>query len=424
LPSAAFRFLGCASTLEQQLAYARQVAARIAVPEAAMLPRRPPRPGERIRLGYFSANFHIHPVAHLIAGLIEHHDRQRFEVIGYGFDEDDRSAMRRRLVGAFDRFVDIAEMPDRDAAQLIHDDAIDILVDLHGWTPDCRAKILAYRPAPIQVNYLGYPGTSGADFIDYIIVDRVVVPPDQRRYFSEQLVYLPDCYQCNDDRREIAERTPSRSECGLPETGFVFCCFNNNYKITPTFFDVWMRLLRAVPESVLWLYEANGLIRGNLRREAGARGVAQARLVFAERQPQAEHLARHRLADLFLDTLPYNAHTTASDALWAGLPVLTCAGDTFAGRVAGSLLKAVGLDELVTTSLVEYEAVALRLTRDAAELASLRERLARNRRTYPLFDTARYTRHLEAAYRKMYEIGAEGQPPTAFSVEGSREISD
>jgi protein O-GlcNAc transferase len=380
-----------------------------------MFPSLPPRAGARIRLGYLSGKFHTHPGASLIAGLIEHHDRRRFEVIGYGFDEDDGSAMRRRLVRAFDRFVDISEMPDRDAADLIHADAIDVLVDLHGWTPDGRAKILAYRPAPIQLNYLGYPGTMDADFIDYIIVDPFVVPLDQQPFFSERLVHLPDCFQCNDDKREIAECTPLRGECGLPETGFVFCCFNNNYKITPFFFDIWMRLLRAVPESVLWLYEANPLVKANLAREAEARGIAPERLVFASRLPQAEHLARHRLADLFLDTLPYNAHTTASDALWAGLPVLTCVGNTFAGRVAGSLLQVVGLPELVTTSLEDYEALALRLARDTGLLSALRTRLMENRQIR-LFDTARYTRNLEAAFGRMHEIRKVGRPPTAFSV--------
>jgi len=423
VPAAAFKLLAVSSTSEARLAFARRLAARTTVPQSAVLPRHPPKSGERIRLGYFSANFHTHPVASLIAGLIEHHDRRRFEVIGYGFDKDDGSAMRRRLSAAFDRFVDISEAPDRDAAQHIHADAIDVLIDLHGWTPDCRAKILAYRPAPIQVNYLGYPGTSGADFIDYIIVDRFVASPDQQPFFSERLVHLPDCYQCNDDKREIAKHTPSRSECGLPQSGFIFCCFNNNYKITPDFFDIWMRLLRAIPESVLWLYEGNALVKPNLAREAEARGVAPERLVFAPKLPLAEHLARHRLADLFLDTLPYNAHTTASDALWAGLPVLTCAGDTFAGRVAGSLLQAVGLSELVITSLPEYEALALRLARDAELLARLRARLAQNRATHPLFDTERYTRNLEAAYWRMGEISTAGQPPTAFSVSSSGDIS-
>jgi protein O-GlcNAc transferase len=415
-PGTAFRLLGTTSTLEEQLACARRVAARITIPKPAVLAKRAPTPRKPIRLGYFSANFHIHPVASLIAGLIEHHDRGSFEVIGYGFDTDDGSAMRRRLVRAFDRFADISELSDRDAARLIHADQVDILIDLHGWTPDGRARILAYRPAPIQVNYLGYPGTSGADFIDYIVADRVVLPPPQQRFFSERVVYLPDCYQCNDNARAIAEDTPSRAESGLPDRGFVFCCFNNSWKLNPRFFDIWMRLLRTVPDSVLWLYEANPLMQGNLAREAEVRGVPPDRVVLAPRLDWPRHLARHRLADLFLDTLPYGAHTTASDALWAGLPLLTCAGDTFAGRVGASLLRAVGMPELVTSSPEEYEALALRLARDAALLAGLRARLAQNRRTHPLFDTARYTRNLESAFYRMHEIATEGRAPAAFSV--------
>ena len=299
---------------------------------------------------------------------------------------------------------------------MIRADAVDILVDLKGFTQNCRPAILAHRPAPIQVNYLGYPGTMGADFIDYIIVDPFVVPPDQQPFFSEQLVHLPDCYQCNDDTREIAQRTPSRSECDLPEQGFVFCCFNNSYKITPTFFDIWMRLLHVVPHSVLWLLDTNSSAKTNLVREAAARGIVPERLIFASRLPLPEHLARHRLADLFLDTLPYNAHTTASDALWAGLPVLTCAGNTFAGRVAGSLLRAVGLGELVTTTLEDYEAMALRLARDVELLTRLRVCLAQNRRSYPLFDTERYARNIETAYWRMWERWRAGRPPAAFSV--------
>jgi protein O-GlcNAc transferase len=424
-PGGALRLLGYSSTPAEQLAYARRVAARFAVSGDAMFRRWTPRQSSRIRIGYLSAKFHMHPLGSLIAGLIEHHDRRRFEVIAYAFDADDGSPIRRRLADAFDRFVDITEMPDRDAAQRIHADAIDILVDLHGWDDwgGLRAKVLAYRPAPIQVNYLGYPATTGADFIDYIISDRFVIPPDQHRYFSEKVIYLPDCYQCNDDQREVAKRTPSRRECGLPERGFVFCCFNNSWRINPIIFDIWMRLLRATPESVLWLYEANPFMKANLAREAQARGIACERLVFAPRLPHPEHLARYRLADLFLDTLPYNAHTTASEALWVGLPLLTCAGSTSVGRVAGSLLRAVGLPELVTTSLEEYEAVASRLAQDAELLARLRARLAANRRTWPLFDTVRYARSLEAAYRNMWEAWQAGRQPAAFSVPASGELS-
>lgn len=420
LPSVAFRLLGVSSTAGEQFAYARRAAAELTVPAAVMFPSPPSRPSERLRLGYL---FLPHPTGHLIAGLIERHDRGRFEVIGYSAGPDDGSGVRSRLAGAFDRFVDISEMQDLDAARHIHTDAIDVLIDLVGLKPDGRPKIPAYRPAPIQVNYLGYPGTMGADFIDYIIVDQFVVPPDQESFFSERLVHLPDCYQCNDDKRQIAERTPSRAECGLPEQGFVFCCFNDSYKITPTFFDIWARLLHAAPQSALWLLETNPWVRTNLAREVAARGIAPERLVFAPRLPLSKHLARHRLGDLFLDTLPCNAHTTASDALWAGLPVLTCAGDTFAGRVGESLLRAVGLGELVTASLEEYETLALRLVHDSDLLVRLRARLAKNLRTFPLFDTERSTRNLEAAYWRMCEVRRAGKVPTAFSIPHSGDIS-
>jgi len=411
-----FVLLTLSSTPEQQLECARRAAAEIAVPQPEIFPSLPPRPGEKIRLGYLSATFHVHPGAFLVAGLIEHHDRRRFEVNGYSYGPDDGSAMRARLIGSFDRFVDIRDVAHRRAAELMRADGLDIIIDLTGYTDANRTEILAYRPAPIQVNYLGYPGTMGADFIDYLIIDQFVVPPDQQPFFSEQLVYLPDCYQCNDDKREISERTPLRSECGLPEQGLVFCCFNSSYKITPDFFDIWMRLLRAAPQSALWLYETHPLMKANLKREAGARGVAPERLVFAPTRALPEHLARHRLADLFLDTLPVNAHTTASDALWAGLPILTCAGDTFAGRVAGSLLLAIGLGELVTASLEEYEAAALRLATEPSLLAELRQRLATNRLTMPLFDTARFARNIEAVYTRMWETWNAGRKPTAFSL--------
>jgi len=408
--------LALRSTPEEQLACASLLSAKIAVAETALLPRAQPRLGDRIRLGYLSADFREHPVAFVIAGLIERHDRRDFEVIGYSCGPADASAIRSRLIGAFDRFVEVREMSDRRAAKQVQADAVDILIDLTGYTAYGKTALLAYRPAPVQVSYIGYSGTMGADFIDYIIVDRFLVPPDYQSFFTERLVHLPDCYLCTDDQREIAGRTPTRFEYGLPATGFVFCCFNNAFKITPTFFDIWMRLLRAVPGSVLWLLDANPVARANLAREAAARGVAPERLIFAPRRPVTEHLARHCLADLFLDTLPYNAHVTTADALWAGLPVLTCPGNTFAGRVAGSLLHAIGLDELVATSLDDYEALALHLAREPEILAQLRARLARNRQSYPLFDTARFTRNLEAAYTQMWETWKAGRPPTAFAV--------
>ncbi len=359
----------------------------------------------------------IAETAYLIAELIERHDRARFEVIGVSFGRDDGSDMRQRLAAAFDQFHDVRTESDRAIAQLLRDRAVDIAVDLKGYTQDSRPEILAFRPAPIQASYLGYPGTMGADFIDYIIADDTVAPPDQAAHYSEKIVALPDCYQCNDSKRAIAPAAPTRQEAGLPEQGFVFCCFNNNYKITAPVFDTWMRLLRAVPGSVLWLLRENAGAEANLRREAQMRGIDPARLIFAGRLPVAEHLARHRLAGLFLDTLPYNAHTTASDALWAGLPVLTCRGTAFAARVASSLLKAVGVPELVTDNPADYEALALRLATDPPILGELRERLARNRLTCPLFDAERFCRHIEAAYATMRDTWQRGEPPRSFAVD-------
>jgi predicted O-linked N-acetylglucosamine transferase (SPINDLY family) len=266
------------------------------------------------------------------------------------------------------------------------------------------------------VNYLGYPGTMGAPFMDYILVDDFVVPPDQQPFFTERLVHLPGCYQVNDSRREISPRTPSRAECGLPETGFVFCCFNNSHKITPDVFGIWMRLLTEIPGSVLWLLEGNRFVAGNLRREAEARGVGAERLVFAPRMPLPDHLARHRLADLFLDTFPMNAHTTASDALWAGCPVLTKPGQTFGSRVAGSLLRTIGLPELIATNWDEYHELALRLARDADLLADVRTRLAANRGTSLLFNTEQFARDIEEAYATMWAIHTAGEQPRPFRV--------
>ena len=356
---------------------------------------------DRIRVAYLSADFCEHATAYLAAGLFERHDRSRFETVALSYGADDRSPMRSRLARAFDKFVDVRALSDAHAARLLRDMEIDIAVDMKGHTTEARIGILAHRPAPVQVAYLGYPGTSGAGFIDYVLADRFVLPEREQQHWTEKVVYLPDCYQVNDAGRAIAEQTPTRAEAGLPERAFVFCCFNNSYKILPRMFDAWMRLLRELHGSVLWLLEDNAGARVNLEREARARGVDPARLVFARRLPHAGHLARHRLADLFLDTLPCNAHTGASDALWAGLPLVTCAGSTFAGRVAGSLLHAVGLPELATRSLAGYEALALQLASDRGRLRQLRERLAANRSVAPLFDTERFRENLESAYRGM-----------------------
>jgi predicted O-linked N-acetylglucosamine transferase (SPINDLY family) len=371
---------------------------------------------DKIRVAYLSADFHNHATAYLIAGLFEAHDKAQFDTTAISFGPNVADEARMRLVPAMDRFVDVTGRSDYAVAGLLKELEIDIAVDLKGYTRDARPGILAFRPAPVQVSYLGYPGTMAADFIDYIVADRFVIPEDQQGSYSEKVVYLPDSYQVNDARRHIAERTPTRSEAGLPETGFVFCSFNNSYKITPRMFDRWMRLLRQVEGSVLWLLEDNAAAVGNLRREAERRGVAPERLVFAPRINLDEHLARHRLADLALDTLPYNAHTTASDALWAGLPLITCPGASFQARVAGSLLHAIGLPELITPDLDEYEALALRLARDPAALAAIREKLAQQRTTAPLFDTGRFARHIESAYRTMWQRYQRGEPPAAFAV--------
>jgi protein O-GlcNAc transferase len=371
----------------------------------------------RIRVAYLSADLRDHPVAHLTAGMFERHDRTRFETVAISFKSDTHNQTRERLSAAFERFIDAERMGDREIARLVRELEIDIAVDLNGFTEGSRPNVFAQRPAPVQINYLGFAGTLGQPFWDYIVADPFVIPRDCRAHYAEKVVYLPDTFMATDAGRDIPARTPSRAEAGLPDSGLVFCCFNNSFKITPGVFDVWMRLLKEVEGSVLWLSAVNAGAVERLRREAQARGVNADRLVFAPRLPRNEdHLARHRLADLFLDTIYYNAHTTASDALWAGVPVLTCAGSTFASRVAGSLLHSVGLPELVTGSLEDYEALALALARDPARLASLRQKLAHNRERYPLFDTGRFTRHVEAAYTTMWERHQRGEPPEAFAV--------
>jgi protein O-GlcNAc transferase len=371
---------------------------------------------ERIRVAYLSGDLRNHAVAYLVAGLFEAHDRTRFETTALSFGPAGNDEMRARLVPAFDRFVEVGGRSDREVAQLLRELEIDIAVDLQGHTQGSRPAILARRAAPVQVNYIGYPGTMGAVYMDYIIADRNVIPPEHQRFFSEKVVYLPDCYQVNDDRRRIADRSPSRVEAGLPDQGFVFCCFNNSHKINPGVFEIWMRLLGEVDGSVLWLLEDSATAARQLRREAQRRGVAPGRLVFAPRAKMEEHLARQRLADLFLDTLPYNAHVTASDALWAGLPVLTRRGQAFAGRVAASLLEAVGLPELITDSREAYESTALTLAREPGRLAAIKVKLARNRATAPLFDTDRSRRHIEAAYVTMWERTQRGEPPAGFAI--------
>jgi protein O-GlcNAc transferase len=389
-------------------------------PEFASLRRARNQSHDRIRLCYLSADFREHPVAYLTAGMFEQHDKSRFELTAISFGPDENSPMRQRLRGAFERFINVADKTDQEIAELVCGLEIDIAVDLMGFTQHSRFNVLARRPAQIQVNYLGYPATMGAGYMDYIIADRTVIPPERTACYAEKVVCLPDTFMANDDRRVIAERTPTRADCALPPAGFVFSCFNNTYKITPEIFSVWMKLLGAVSGSVLWLGGANPIARANLCREAEQHGVSAQRLIFAPRVPDvADHLARLRQADLFLDTLHYNAHTTASDALWAGLPLITCLGSTFASRVGASLLKAIGLEELITDSLHDYEALAIKLANEHAYLRSVKQRLADHRMTYALFNTVRFTRHLEAAYETMWQRHQRGEPPDAFAVSAS-----
>jgi predicted O-linked N-acetylglucosamine transferase (SPINDLY family) len=412
-----FGMLGISSSPDDQLRCARTWIRDHAPPIEDFGAVRSAPAHSRIHVAYLSANFHDHPLGHLMAALFERHDRARFEVSAISLGRGDGSAMRARLERAFDRFADATGQTDEQVAARIRDMRIDILVDRNGFTSGARLGILARRPAPIQVNYLAYPGTTAAPYIDYVIADDVVIPRDTHAAFTEKIVYLPDSYLVNDATRAAASRTPTRTEAGLPENGFVFCCFNNSFKITPDLFDIWMRLLRQIDGGVLWLMEGNASMRRNLRREALVRGVQPDRLVFAQRLPNAEHLARHRLAQLFLDTLPCNAHTTASDALWMGVPVITCIGTTFAGRVGASLLRAVGMPELVTRSLGEYEALALHLASNADSLKGAADRLARQRSASTLFDTDATRRAIEVAYAEMWARQQRGEPPASFEVD-------
>ncbi len=378
----------------------------------------PPR-HDKIRIGYYSADFHDHATMDLMAGLFETHDRSKFELIAFSFGPAKNDGMRTRVTSAFDRFIDVRTQSDRGVTLLSRELEIDIAVDLKGFTQDSRPGIFALRTAPIQINYLGYPGSMGAEYIDYLIADGTLIPESSRPYYSEKIVYLPDCYQVNDTQRSIADKVFTRKELGLPETGFVFCCFNNNYKITPATFDGWMRILKQTEGSVLWLLEDNVTAASNLRKEATERGVEADRLLFAKRMPLPEHLARHLHADLFLDTLPCNAHTTASDALWAGLPVLTCMGESFASRVAASLLNAIHLPELITSTQDEYEALAIELAISPEKSRLIREKLERNRLTTPLFNTQLFTQHIEEAYRMMYERYQADLPPDHLFIKAS-----
>jgi predicted O-linked N-acetylglucosamine transferase (SPINDLY family) len=370
---------------------------------------------KKIRIGYYSEDFREHPVAHLIIELFELHNKDQFELFGFYFGPPDSSKMHKRVSSAFNQFIDVRLKSDKDIALMSREIGIDIAVDLGGFTGLSRPGIFSYRAAPIQVNYLGYPGTMGAKYIDYIIADPTLIPIESEQYYSEKIVHLPNTYQPNDRNRLIAEKVFTKDELDLPKDSFVFCCFNSSFKITPDTFDGWMRILKAVKNSVLWLLEDNPITTLNLRKEAQVRGIDSSRLIFAKRMFPSEHLARHQAADLFLDTLPYNAHTTASDALWVGLPVLTCMGKSFASRVAASLLNAIELPELITTTQEQYEAKAIELATNPEKLKAIKYKLERNRFTTALFDTPRFTKHIQAAYKQMYErYQADLQPNNIY----------
>jgi protein O-GlcNAc transferase len=396
---------------EERLRKCAEIYSKNRYPKFKKLADRLKNKHHKIRIGYLSGEFRMQATAVLITRIWELHDKSKFEIFAFDNGQSDDSVYRKRIENAFDHIFDISKISDIEAAELIQEKGIDILVNLNGFFGEFRQQIFSYRPAPIQVNYLGFPGTIGIDYIDYIIADRVTIPEESKKFYTEKVVYLGNSYQANDDQRKISDKQFTRQELGLPETGFVFCCFNNNYKITPTVFDAWMRILSLVEGSVLWLLADNPAAKNNLIKEAASRGIESSRLIFADRMPLAEHLARHRQADLFLDTLPYNAHTTASDALWAGLPVLTLIGNSFAGRVAASLLNAIGLPELITTSQEEYESLAIDLATNPQKLAAIKQKLAENRLTTPLFDSPLFTKHLEAAYIKMYERYQNDLPP-------------
>ena len=357
----------------------------------------------KIRIGYFSADFRNHAVSLLMAELFEIHDRSRFELIAFSFGADTNDAMRERVMAAFDKFIDVTSQPDSEVAILARSLKIDIAVDLGGHTGDNRMGIFSYRAAPIQVSYIGYPGTSGADYIDYLIADKTIIPKHSQQHYVEKIAYLPNSFQVNDRKRVISGKKFTREELGLPVEGFVFCCFNSSYKITPHVFDSWISILNSVTGSVLWLSEANQTAVVNLRKEAEKRGLDPQRLVFAKRMQLPEYLASYQIADLFLDTLPYNAGATASDALWAGLPVITCIGESFASRMAASLLTAINLPELITNTRAEYGILAIELATNRVKHQNIKNKLAANRLTTPLFDTPLFTRHIEDAYTEMYE---------------------
>ena len=408
-PVQPFGFLTLEDHPERQLIRASRYVSKTYSVDPIPLPAKPKSKPDKIRIGYFSADFHEHPVSHQIAKVLASHDRSKIEVYAYSFKQADDN-MRKRIIGAVDHFKDVSNMSDRDVALLARDDNIDIAIDLMGYTKNARTNIFAFRVAPIQIVYL-YESTMGANFIDYIIADPITIPNRLRHHYREKIIYLPHTYMPTDNTREISNRPMTRQEMELPEDGFVFCCFNNNYKITPREFDIWMRLLLKVENSVLWLSKSNQWAKSNLQKEARLRGIDPSRLVFTKWVTRQDHLARHRLADLFLDTFNFNAHSTASDALWAGLPIITCKGEQFVARCAASFLTAIGLPELIVKTDQEYEALALELATNQSILESIAKKLEKNRRSEPLFKTETYTQNLDQAFEQAYTHYYKGYPP-------------
>ena len=385
-----------------------------------VLPLAKPSSKKRLRVGYFSSDMHDHAILFLMAGLLREHDKSKFDIHVYSYGRVQKGEWRRRAQKDVTSFIDVSDMSDSDIVALAREHELDIAIDVNGYTKNTRSRLFAYRMAPIQINYLGYPSTMGADFIDYLIGDNIIIPDEQREFYSEKIIYMPHCYQPNDEARSIAETVTSRSDFSLPEDGFVFCCFNNNFKISPKEYNIWMRIMKQVDNSVLWLLGANQWAEQNLKREAEARSISSERIVFAHKVPLEEHLARHKHADLFIDTFNYNAHTTASDALWAGLPVVTKQGKQFSARVAASLLHAAGLGALVTKTESEYENLIVSLAKDRAGLASIKQTLLQTRKSCPLFDTVSYTRQFEAGLQKAYQYHRNGTAPADIYIEDAK----
>ena len=365
---------------------------------------------KKIKIGYYSADFHNHATAHLMSEFFELYDKNKFEIIAFSFNPNLNDLYTKRLIKAFNKFINIKNENDSEVVKISEKEQIDIAIDLKGFTINHRLGVFSKRVAPIQASYLGYPGTIGASFMDYIIADKVVIPEENQKYFSEKIIYLPDSYQVNDSTKKISNKKFTYKDFGLPENHFIYCCFNNSYKINPTIFDVWMNILMKKNKSVLWLLEDNPVNKKNIQKEAKRRGISEDRIIFANRIENSEHLARHQLADLFLDTLPYNAHTTASDALWSGLPVLTCEGDTFQGKVASSLLNAIGLPELITNSLHEYQKLAIKIA-NGNNISDIKNKLNNNIKSTALFNTKNFTKYVEEAYIKIYEQNKKGLKP-------------